>query len=125
MTINKMLTAWGAIDRLMQEPYSYKIAYGVMKVKQSLLPSMEFYREKEREIIDTYADKGEDGTTIFNDKGDFRVSHDKLDEFMAKQNELMSLEIDFEPRKIDDCPQTISGADLEALEGIIEFKEPD
>lgn len=125
MTINKMLTAWGAIDRLMQESHSYKIAYGVMKVKQSLLPSMEFYQEKEREIIDTYADKGEDGTTIFSDKGDFRVSRDKIDEFMAKQNELMSLEVDFEPRKIDDCPQTISGADLEALEGIIEFKEPD
>lgn len=125
MTLTKIMTAWGVIDRLMQESHSYKIAYGLMKAKKELEPNIDFYREKERELIETYAEKDENGNPIISDKGEFHVSNDNLSEFVSKHNELAAVEVDIEPHKIDDCPQTISGADLEALEGVIEFKEPD
>ena len=125
MTLNKIMVAWGAIDRLMQEPNSYKMAYGLTRVRKTLEPNMDFYREKERELIDIYAQKDDNGEPIISDKGEFQVSNEDLPEFVAKHNELAAVEVDIEPYKINDCPQTISGADLEALEGIIEFKEPD
>ena len=125
MTLTKIMAAWGALERLMQQPNSYKMAYGLTKVKKELEPNVEFYRDKFRELIDTYAERNDKGDIEFSDKGDFRVSNENISDFVAKSNELGAVEVDIEPYKIDDCPQTISGADLEALEGIIEFKEPD
>ena len=125
MTLTKIMAAWGALERLMQQPNSYKMAYGLTKVKKELEPNVDFFRDKQRELIETYAERNDKGDIEFSDKGDFRVSNENISDFVAKSNELGAVEVDIEPYKIDDCPQTISGADLEALEGIIEFKEPD
>ena len=125
MTLNKIMNAWNALERLMQQSNSYKMAYSLTKIKKELESNVDFYRDKERELIETYAERDEKGEVVISDKGEFRVADTNISEFVSKHNELNSVEVDIEPYKIDDCPQTISGADLEALEGIIEFKEPD
>ena len=125
MTLTKIMNAWSALERLMQQPNSYKMAYGLTKVKKELEPNIDFYHEKQRELIETYAERNDKGDIEFSDQGDFCVSNENIADFVAKSNELGAVEVDIEPYEIDDCPQTISGADLEALEGIIEFKEPD
>jgi len=125
MTLIKIMNAWNALERLMQQSNSYKMAYSLTKIKKELESNVDFYRDKERELIETYAERDENGDVVISDKGEFRVADANISEFVSKHNELNSVEVDIEPYKIDDCPQTISGADLEALEGIIEFKEPD
>lgn len=125
MTFTKIMAAWDVITRLMQEPNSYKMAYGLTRVKRELEPNVEFFREKEYEIIVLYAEKDANGNVVFGENNTFKVPNEHISEFVAQHEELLAVEVDIEPYKIDDCPQTISGADLEALEGIIEFKEPD
>ncbi len=125
MTLIKIMNAWNALERLMQQSNSYKMAYSLTKVKKELESNVDFYRNKERELIEAYAERDEKGDVVISDKGEFRVANANISELVSKHNELNSVEVDIEPYKIDDCPQMISGADLEALEGIIEFKEPD
>jgi len=125
MTLKEAMAAQKALDSLMQEQHSYKLAYGLAKAKKKLASSVEFYAEKERELFNQYAEKDDSGNIKINDVGELRIPTEHLSEFIAKHNELDAVDIEFEVCHIDDFPETIRGADLEALEGVVEFKEPD
>lgn len=127
MLLIQCVTAYTAITALAQQSMDYKTALALVLLKKRLAPHAEFYAQKERELVETYAKRSETGEIIMDGPNRFALDSDKdLAEYNRKRQELASAQI---PEEI--TPVKASGIDritpahLEALEGFVEFGEDD
>ena len=69
-------------------------AYKLNKLMNSLEKEVTFYGERFQEIVESYAQKDEDGNYKFSDEGDqILIQQDKIDECNEKLDELLNLEV--------------------------------
>lgn len=74
-----------------------KGAYKLNKIRKALDKEGEFYSDKFQEIIDTYAQKDDNGELIFNDDGtQIMIQEDKLEECEKALTDLQNLEVQIE-----------------------------
>lgn len=74
-----------------------KGAYKLNKIRKALDKEGEFYSNKFQEIIDTYAQKDDNGELIFNDDGtQIMIQEDKLEECEKALTDLQNLEVQIE-----------------------------
>ena len=124
MILIRCITAYTALLALSEQSMPYDTALAFVLLKKKLAPHAEFYAEKERELVEEYA-KRENGEIVMDGPGRFVLDTDKdLAEYNCRKRELASTEVpeEFEPIKAS-CPEKISPAHIEALEGFVEFKE--
>lgn len=100
-----------------------KGAYKLNKLRKAVDEEFKYYSEKFQEIIDTYAQKDENGEVVFSDDGtQILIKDGMVEECNKTLEELQNLEVE-----IDNCNLTIEdfGEDIECtpdqLEAIMPF----
>lgn len=94
MNIITLINAADILNQFANTKVSSKLAYKIMKFCKGVANEEEFYNSKINEIINTYAEKDEDGQVIVNDDGVVRIMQDKIAEANAAMMELNMLEVD-------------------------------
>ena len=121
MTQYQLLQAAPVLRNLSSYKMPLKKAFGLYKLLKKGDEYSSFFIEKERELVEEYHGTiGDDGQIKFTNTED-------LQNFIAKHNELKEIEAeDAEAvvlRAEDLGEQTLSAADLIALEGIVTIEE--
>ena len=99
-----------------------KAAYKINKLRKSVETEFDYYSNKFKEIVDTYAKKDENGNIAFNDDGSQILIEDgKVDECNQALIDLQTLEIE-----IDNCNLTIDdlGDNIECTPDELEMLMP-
>lgn len=102
-----------------------KGAYKITKIKQAINKEIEFYTTKFQEIVDTYAQKDENGNLKFSEDGEQILIQDgKVDECNQALTDLQNLEVEIENYglKIEDLGDGIE-CTPEELESLMPFME--
>ncbi len=94
MNIITLLNAAQVFTQVAQMKISSKLAYKIMKFCKSVDVEEEFYNNKRIDIINTYAEKDDNGQPIINDNGSIRIVQDKLAEANAAMNELNGMDVE-------------------------------
>lgn len=125
MTLIRCITAYTALLALSEQAVPYDTALAIVLLKKRLAAHTEFYAAKEWELIETYGKRDDNGKIVTDGPGRFVLDPEKdIAEYDRLKRELASTEVpeEFEPVKVS-CPDKISPAHIEALEGFMEFKE--
>lgn len=127
MKLKKIVDAYLATLELSRTDTDYKTAYALMKLKKKTQNQFEFYVQQERELLEKYADKDENGSVIYFDKANVRISDpERLREYEKARRELNELETDDKIRQYSaPVPKSIKPSILEALDGFILFEGVD
>lgn len=128
MILLECVTAYMAVQALMEQPFPYKAAHALMMLKRELQPHVEFFSKEEMKLVAEFAEKDKEKQTIqWTDKGAFRFAAGKDPrEYAARRENLSATDIEWGIKRIKvPCPASITPAQLEALEKFIEFEEAD
>ena len=102
-----------------------KGAYKINKIRKAVEKESEFYSEKFQEIIDSFAQKDENGNLKFSEDGSQILIQDgKIDECNQALEDLQNLEVEVENFNltIDDLGENIE-CTPEQLEALMPFME--
>lgn len=118
MELIKHVNAYMALSALSKEKYSYKDAYAIVKLKNTLKEDFDFFGQKEREIVARTSKKD----SVVGNYFEFENSKAK-EEYERSMLELSTVQVE-SPEKITvSPPERITPEMLEALLGFVEFKE--
>lgn len=123
MKILLLLNAKNIFTQLNQVKLPSQLAYKIMKFCKSVDIEQEFYYQKKKEIIDTYAEKDAFGNVIVNNDNTVKILDGKLQEATDAMNELNNMEVDvpnikFSLAELDGLK--LSVADMYTLDSFIE-----
>lgn len=123
ITLKKAFHAYNAIIELMNEKMSFKDAYTLLMAKKELEYPVQFFAEKEHELVDKYAIKNEDGKVVLNGN-QFQMPKDKVEDFTKEHDELDSIEVavDLKEKTLHGFSE-IKPSVLEALMELFDFEE--
>lgn len=125
MELLRCVTAYMAAEELGKKEWDFKTAYVLHELKRELKPHVEFFMGKERELVETYGKKDENGKVRLSAGGSFEAKNDEAAaEYERKRKELGALKtgVEWKERKVR-APERIKPVFLEALEGFIHFEE--
>lgn len=95
LKITKALDLEAFKSQINKQKVPIKLAFKFSKLFSKLEESTNFYREKLQEIIDTYAERDENGDMVpANDGTGVQIQKDKIAECQEQLNELTSLEVE-------------------------------
>ena len=93
--ITKALDLEALKSQINKQKAPIKVAYKFSKLFSQLEESTNFYREKLQEIIDTYAERDENGEMVpATDGAGVQIQKDRIPECQKELNELTGLEIE-------------------------------
>ena len=106
ITLNKAVEAYRIVNKLNNDvSLSFKIHYWCMRNSKELIDSVLFFQNERDQLCREYAKTGEDIFIKSEDNQNeniFNIKDDSLyEEFYKKLNELLNMECDIEPYKID------------------------
>lgn len=113
------------LEEMAKKEWRYDLALAIYLVKKDLFPHVLFFTQNEMNLMKEYAKKGEDGKPVLSENGSFPFEDpNKAAEFYQKRDSLYYTEIldGYVPKKAC-APDSISPAELEALEGLIEWRD--
>lgn len=120
MTQYQLLQATPMLQKLSQYKLPIKTVYALYNLMKKAEECRAFFVEQEQKLVKEFnGTVNEEGKISFDNQENFK-------EFVAKYNELKSLEVDAAAvaLKISDLgDQTITVADMAALDGVINFEE--
>lgn len=119
------VNAYAALQPLMDCEWDYKTAHALMMLKRKLQPHASFFSQEELKLVEEFAEKDEKGKVAWKGAGRFNFQDpSRAEEYNKKRMELGMVEIQEELEMVRaPIPATIKPAQLEALEGFIEFYE--
>jgi hypothetical protein len=126
MLLLECVTAYMAVQGLMDQPFPYKTAHALMMLKRELQPHVDFFSGEEMKLVERFAEKDtESNKIVWTGKGAFRFAEGKDPaEYARCRVELGSVHVDWcAERKMVQFHASITPAQLEALEKFIEFEE--
>ena len=93
------------IKKLENEKLPFSLAHKLYSLHNATQKDVEFYYNKLQELLDTYADRDENGKVKMSQDGaQIILKQDKVEDCQKKMNELSGCEIDlvFTPLKVED-----------------------
>ena len=103
VTMEQIVDFKNGADFLGEAQLPLKAAYKINKLRKNVDSEFDYYSEKFREIVNTYAKKDENGNIAFSDDGaQILIQDGMVDECNQALVDLQSLEIE-----IDNCNLTI------------------
>ena len=123
VTMEQIVDLTNSTDFLDGVKLPLKAAYKINKLKKNVSVEFDYYGEKFREIVDTYAQKDEDGNVAFNEDGSqILIQKGKIEECNQALMDLQSLEIELDNANltIDDLGDDIQ-CTPEELETLMPF----
>lgn len=124
MKLIQCANAYEAVLTLERQEMDCKTAYALVKLKRKLQADVEFFLKEEKDLIDSYADRDEEGEIIQENPTKIQIlDPEKRKEYESKRTELCEIEVqeELEPWRAP-MPKAIQPVHLEALEGFIEFE---
>lgn len=95
LKITKALDLEAFKSQINKQKVPIKLAFKFSKLFSQIEESTNFYREKLQEIIDTYAERDENGDMVpATDGTGVQIQKDKIAECQEQLNELTSLEVE-------------------------------
>lgn len=113
------------LENMAKKDWNYDLAMAVFLIRKDLAPHMEFLSREEEALMEEYAKKGKDGRPVLTERGSFLFADpSKAGEFFAKRDELYNIDVlsDYKPRMVS-SPASISPLELEALDGLVEWRD--
>lgn len=123
MKLVDTIKAYNAISEVMDEKMPFRDAHALLMAKKELEPHVRFYTQKERELVEKYAIKDENGNVHF-DGAKFQIKADRIKDYAEEHVELDAVEIktEIKENKLTGIPN-VKPAALEGLMLIFEFDE--
>lgn len=123
MTLRECVKAYIALGTLMDKECDFKTAYAFSKLHAILKPSVEFFIEKEQELVNEFAEKNKDGTVCMLNSGQFKMAQGKdPSDFSRRHDELENVDMGEEITKMSvRAPDSISASNIIALKGFLDF----
>ena len=123
MNILTLINAAKIFNQVAQEKIASKLAYKIMKLCKSAAADEEFYDNKRREIIETYAVRDDNDQVAISQDGMITIVPGKIDEANAAIAELNNIEVDmpsvrFTLAELEELK--LSVADMFVLDAFIE-----
>lgn len=123
MKLKQAAEAFLACEELAREKLSYGAAMAVYLTRKRTEELFRFYAEKERELIEAYAERDEAGALRMAGSG---VALRDAEGFRREKQALLETEAAWEHEVIRcAAPKEIRPMQLAALEGFIDFEEED
>lgn len=113
------------LEDMAKQTLPYDLALAVHLIRKDLAPHMEFLAREEGALMEEYAKKGEDGRPVLTERGSFLFADPgRGEEFRRRRDALYRTPVleDYVPRR-SAPPREIRPAELEALEGLVEWRE--
>lgn len=125
MKLIEAVNAYMAAEEMSKEKWPYQVALAVVKVKRAVKDEVDFFVEKERELVDEYAAKDEKGNIRLTKAGTFVFKDPSQGPaYEAARRELSETEINLQQKVLRvRAPAEIKPEYIEALEGFVEFTE--
>ena len=122
MILLKAVTAYIAVQQLMEREMDYESAHALVVLKGRLKEHAEFFMAEEQKLAQEYGAKNEDGRVTIDEHGRFRMRDEAAGaEYNRKRRELAAVNVeDIEPVTVHRIDR-ISPAQIEALEGVVVF----
>lgn len=125
MYLKQCVDAYAAVAAMMEKEWDYETAHALVMLKRKLQPQVDFFAKEEMKLAKEYAKLDKKGNIIFTERGTFPFrEQDKAQEYAERRTRLGMVEAqeDFKPLRVP-MPERITPAQLEALEGFLEFEE--
>lgn len=119
MKLIDQVLAFLALQRLAEKEMSFGDSYALYKALDKVRGNVEFFREKERQLMEKYGEK-EDGVVKVDEQGRFRVTDPVM--YKADHDGLCALECDELDLTLDK-PETIRADDLLVLDKLVTWRE--
>lgn len=115
MTLLECMAAWCAAETLKDTACDYKTALALYRLRAALRPEAECYTARETALAETCGGHVSGGRVQFDTKED-------MERYAAEKKTLGAAETAVEWRTVRvPAPEKITAAQLEALDGLIEF----
>lgn len=127
MYLKQCVDAYAAVLAMMEKEWDYATAHALVTLKRKLQPQADFFTKEELKLAKEYAKLDKKGNIIFTERGTFPFREkEKAQEYAERRTELGMVEAqeDFKPLRVP-MPERITPAQLDALEGFLEFEEPE
>lgn len=125
MKINllKCVKIFDAIVDVENEKFDFSTSHALVTLKRELEPHVQFYTQKEKEIVARYANRDEKGNIILNGN-QFQMPSDKAELYLSEKNELNSVEVEIcFTRKTISPICNVKPSALELLMEVFDFRE--
>lgn len=93
MNIITLLNAAQALNQINDTKISSRLAYKIMKFYKSVETEEEFYNKKRMEIVETYAQKDDNGQPVVDNNGIIKIIEDKMVDANRAMIELNGTEV--------------------------------
>ncbi len=110
-----------AVCEAMERETGFSFAHALCLAKARLDPHVQFFVDKEMELIKRYGAPGEDGN-IVDREGRFKLKPEEAEAFFKEKAELDSVEVTVEKVPAPATPERITGKTLELLLEILDFQ---
>ena len=127
MYLKQCADAYAAVLELEKREWDYKTAHALVTLKRRLQPQADFFARGEMKLAREYARLDGKGNVILTERGTFLFREPGMaQEYARRRTELGLVEVqeDYEPLRAP-VPGSITPAQLEALEGFLEFEGPE
>ena len=122
MKLLKAVQVHRAVCETMEREVGFSFAHALCLAKAALDPHVQFFAEKEMELIQKYAEKTETGGVV-DQAGRFKLKPDQADAFLKDKAELDGVDIEVEKVKVSTAPERITGKALELLMEVMDFQD--
>ena len=101
VTIKEIINGIETMDGLMQEALPSRAAYQVAKIAKAMSDEYKFFEEARLKLIKKYGKKDESGELIVDEKNQYTVPKENMDEFTKEFNELTTSKVELLINPID------------------------
>lgn len=125
MRLEQCVRGYMTAAALENREWDYKMAHGLMMIKNRMKPHAEFYAREEKKLAEEYAARDDRGEILWAGNGAFRFARpEEAEEYSRRREELGATEVEEEFRRLRvPEPEKIRPAHLEALHPFLLFGE--
>lgn len=123
MTILQYVTAYVALQGLLNVPCDYQSAHALAMLKNTLQPHADFYFQEEQRLAQAHGEQDKAGKLVLSPQGSFRFrSPDHARCYQEEKAELDATAVPDVSQVTVRPPETITPLHVEALEKFLHFK---
>ena len=110
-----------SMGALLKEKIPIRTAFCLKTLINKFNEELKKFNDLRTEILDTHCKKKEDGTPDLTEKGEYQFQNDSIASFNKAFGELMSLEVEFTPVKLEELGNiSLTTEQLLAIDSVIE-----
>lgn len=106
---------YNSLQQMANKEMDYSTAHAMVMTKAELEPHIQFFAERERALLEAFAEKGPDAEPITDEMGRYTVPKASMRDFEAEREKLNAVEVELRVWKLKTLPERITPAQLETL----------